>query len=288
MKLKRVLLCIVMVLCCLLNTACGASVPPGNIGDEVILSEGDLIAEIVIEGYGTMKFKLFPDIAPQAVDNFQKLCEKKYYDGLKIHCVLKDGFIQGGSLNGDGTGGEALVNTTGYFPNEISSDARHFYGALTYASLNGQNTTQFAIVNSKRLYDLTQYDTAKIKEKAEEYTAKKEGLDNTDPYLEELTYHETRYNALADMISGASKDIIKKYAETTGGLPMMDGSNTVFGQIFEGQDVLDKITEAEVTTNNFGEKSRPVEDIVISSIRVSVYHAPEPEPEPESSSKKKK
>ncbi len=288
MKLKKALLCIVMVLCCLLNTACGAKVPPGNIGDEVILSEGDLIAEIAIEGYGTMKFKLFPDIAPQAVDNFQKLCEKKYYDGLKIHRVLKDGFIQGGSLNGDGTGGEALVNTTGYFPNEISADARHIYGALTYANLNGQNTTQFAIVNSKKLYDLTQYDTAKIKETAAEFTAKKEGLDSTDPYLEELTYHETRYNALADMISGASKEIIKKYAETTGGLPMMDGSNTVFGQIFEGQDVLDKITEAEVTTNNFGEKSRPVEDIVISSARVSVYHAPEPEPEPESSSKKKK
>lgn len=288
MKLKRVLLCIVMVLCCLLNTACGSSVPPGNIGDEVILSEGDLIAEINIESYGTMKFKLFPDIAPQAVNNFQKLCDKKYYDGLKIHRVLKDGFIQGGSLNGDGTGGEALVNTTGYFPNEISPDARHFFGALTYANLNGQNTTQFAIVNSKKLYDLTQYDPAAIKETAAEFTAKKEGLDNTDPYLEELTYNETRYNALADMISGASKEIIKKYAETTGGLPMMDGSNTVFGQIFEGQDVLEKITEAEVATNNFGEKSRPVEDIVISSIRVSVYHAPEPEPEPESSSKKKK
>ena len=288
MKLKRVLLCVVMVLCCFLNTACGASVPPGNTGDEVILTEGDLIAEITIEGYGTMKFKLFPDIAPQAVDNFQKLCEKKYYDGLKIHRILKDSFIQGGSLNGDGTGGEALINTTGYFPNEVSADARHFYGALTYANLNGQNTTQFAIVTSKKLHDLTQYDPAKIKEKAAEYTAAKEGLDNTDPYLEELTYHETRFTALADMISGASKEIIKKYAETTGGLPEMDGSNTVFGQIFEGQDILSKLSEAQVSTNNFGEVSRPVEDIVISSARVTVYHEPEPEPEPETSSKKKK
>lgn len=288
MKLKKALLSIGLAVCCLMNTACSAKVPPGNISDEVILSEDDLVAEIVVENYGTMKFKLFPDIAPQAVENFQKLCEKQYYDGLKIHRVLKDNYIQGGSLYGDGTGGEAIINTTGYFPNEISSDARHFYGALCTANLNGRNTTQFAIINSQKLYDLTQYDTAKIKEKAAEFTAKKEGLEEMDPYLEELTFNETRYNSLADMISGASKDIIKKYAETTGGCPMMDGASTVFGQIYEGTDVLEKITGAKVTTNNFGEVSRPEEDIIITSIRVTKVPAPEPESEPEESKKKKK
>lgn len=288
MKLKKALLSIGLAACCLFNTACSAKIPPGNIADEVTISEGDLIAEIVIEGYGTMKAKLFPDIAPQAVDNFQKLCEKRYYDGLKIHRVMKDSFIQGGSLNGDGTGGDALVNLSGYFPNEISSDARHFYGALCSANLNGRNTTQFYIVNSKKIYDLTQYDTAKLKEKAAEFAAAKEGLDSTDPQLEELTYNETRYNALADMISGASDEVLKKYAETTGGCPMMDGSNTVFGQIYEGLDILDKITEAKVTSNNLGELSRPVEDIIITSVRVTKAPAPEPEEEPKSSKKNKK
>ena len=67
MKLKRALLCIGLALLCVFTTACSAKIPPGNIGEEVILTEGDLIAEINIEGYGTMKFKLFPDIAPQAV-----------------------------------------------------------------------------------------------------------------------------------------------------------------------------------------------------------------------------
>lgn len=286
MKLKKALLSIGLAVCCLFNTGCGAKVPPGNMGDEVILSEGDLVAEIEIENYGVMKFKLFPDIAPQAVENFQKLCDKRYYDGLKIHCVLKDNYIQGGSLNGDGTGGSALVNTNGYFPNEISPDARHFFGALCTANFNGRNTTQFAIINSRKVYDLTKYDVEKIKAKAAEYTAKKEGLEAEDPYLEELTYNETRFNTLAEMISGASDEVKNKYFETMGGCPMMDGASTVFGQIFEGDDILRKITEVEVTSNNLGEISRPLDDIIIKSARVTVYHAPEPEPQ--SSSKKKK
>ena len=288
MKLKRALLCIGLVLICLFNTACSEKVPPGNIGDEVIISEGDLIAEIDIEGFGVMKFKLFPDIAPQAVENFQKLCDKGYYDGLKIHHVMKDGYIQGGSLNGDGTGGEALINTNGYFPNEISTDARNFFGALCMANLNGHNTTQFYIVNSKRVYDLRTIDVDKIKAAATEFASAKEGLDQYDPLLEQLNYDEARYTELANMISKASDTVIKKYFETTGGCPMLDGSNTVFGQIFEGKDVLEKITGVEVTSNNRGELSRPVEDIIIKSARVSKAPAPEPEEEEKPKSSKKK
>lgn len=286
MKIKKALLCIGLVLCCIFCTACSAKTIPGNIGDEVVLNPGDLVAEIEIENYGIMKFKLFPDIAPLAVDNLQKLCEKHYYDGLKIHRVLKDNFIQGGSLNGDGTGGEAVINANGYFPNELSTDARHFYGALCTANLSGKNTTQFAIINSKKVYDLSKYDVEKIKAKAAEYTAQKEGLEQTDPLLEDLNYGEARYTALADMISKATDEVKNKYFETTGGCPMMDGASTVFGQIFEGQDVLDNITKAEVTSNNLGEVSKPTEDIIIKSVRVTVV--PEPEPVESSSSSKKK
>ena len=286
MKLKSALLCIGLVVLCLFSTACSAKVLPGNIADEVTISEGDLIAEIVVEGYGTMKFKLFPDIAPQAVENFKKLCEKGYYDGLKIHRVLENNYIQGGSLNGDGTGGEALINTNGYFPTEISPDARNVYGALCMANLNGRNTTQFYIVNSKKIYDLRTYDTAKLKEEAEKFAAAREGLEPIDPYYDMLLYQEESYKQLAEMISGASDAVIKKYFETTGGCPMLDGFNTVFGQIFEGKDVLDAITKTKVTSNNLGELSKPVEDIIITSARVT--EAPPPVPEETSSSSKKK
>ena len=70
----------------------------GNVKD-VTPKSGDLIATIEIEGYGTMKAVLFPEAAPVGVENFQKLCDAGYYDGLKIHRVMKGFMMQGGSAN---------------------------------------------------------------------------------------------------------------------------------------------------------------------------------------------
>lgn len=288
MKLKKALLSIGLAVCCLVTSGCKGKQVPGNIGKDVIFNDGDLIAEITIENYGTIKAKLFPEIAPMAVENFTKLAENGYYDGLKIHRVAKDMCIQGGSLNGDGTGGTAIINKDGYFANEISTDARHFYGALCYANQNGKNTSQFFIVNSKTPQDITQYDPATITAKAAELTAEKEGLDEFDPRLEVVTAQEAYYTHLSEMISSASDEVIAKYAET-GGYPLWDGMNTVFGQVYEGFDVLEKISAVELTTNNFGKVDRPKTDVIIESVKIVKYVAPEPvEEEEDSKSKKKK
>lgn len=287
MKLKKAILSIGLAVCCLMNTGCSPKTLPGNIGNEVTFSDGDLIAEIEIENYGTMKAKLFPDIAPQAVENFQKLAANGYYNGLKIHYVMPDNRIQGGSLNGDGTGGTPEINLNGYFENETSADARHFFGALCMANENGHNTTQFYIVNSKKKEDLTKYSAEKILARAAEYTTQKEGMDNTDPDYDMLTYYETYYTNLAEMISGASDEVKAKYA-SVGGVPMWDGGNTVFGQVFEGLQILENISGTEITTDNNGIECRPVEDIIIKEVRIIEYKTPEPEPEESSSSKKGK
>lgn len=84
--------------CSLFGGGSGAS--SGNIGD-ITFADGDKIAVIEFKDYGTVKAKLFPDIAPVGVENFIKLAEQGYYDGLKIHRVIQDTYIQGGSLNGD-------------------------------------------------------------------------------------------------------------------------------------------------------------------------------------------
>lgn len=78
----------------------GSGASSGNIGD-ITFADGDKIAVIEFKDYGTVKAKLFPDIAPVGVENFIKLAEQGYYDGLKIHRVIQDTYIQGGSLNGD-------------------------------------------------------------------------------------------------------------------------------------------------------------------------------------------
>lgn len=271
MKIGRIILSAVVALGCLLSTAgCGKPVSSvGNI-EPMTFVDGDLIAEINIDGYGTIKAKLFPDLAPNGVENFKMLAEQGYYNGLKIHRVYEDNLIQGGSLNGDGTGGKALINTDGKFELETSEQARHIYGALCYANVAGKNSTQFFIVNNKTSQDLNTYDTEQIRAAAAANTDLKDTVGESDPEYSTYAYKEKYYTALADMIANATPETKAKYTEV-GGLPLFDGGYTVFGQVFEGFDVLDKLNSVELTTNAYGEKSKPVQDIVISSVTISVY-----------------
>lgn len=283
MKLLRKLTGLFLAAAAAVGLSGCSGVKPGNIGD-VTLKNGDKIAEITIEGYGVMKAKLFPDVAPVAVENFIALAEKGYYDGLKIHRVVPDCCIQGGSLNGDGTGGKAAVDE-GSFSVEVSENARNFYGALGYAhNGNGQNATQFYIVNSKKIQDLSQYDPAKMREEAAKYTELANAItEEGSSAKEQYTIQATYYTNLADMFEKASDEVREKYA-TAGGYPFWDGGYTVFGQVYEGLDVLDKISEVKLTTNNAGQVSRPKTDVIITSVRVYDYV----EEVPESQSSKKK
>lgn len=277
MKLRnvcKVILSAALAASCVLGLAGCSGTPAGNISNTVTFAEGDKIAEIVIENYGVIRAKLFPNIAPVAVDNFEKLAKQGYYNGLKIHKVAKNMCIQGGSLYGDGTGGSALVGNTGSFPIETSADARNFYGALGYANIDGMNTTQFYIVNAKTQTDIKQYDPATIREEAAKYTAETESMTESDPNYSSFNAMATYYTNLADMIEKASDEVAEKY-NTIGGYPLWDGGYTVFGQVFEGLDVLDMISGAEVTTDKNGEKYMPVTDIIISSVNIIEYIPPQ-------------
>lgn len=280
-KLTSVFLALGTALCI---SGCSNGGQPGNIGD-VVLSAGDTIAEITIEDYGVIKAKLFPDIAPVGVENFVSLAKAGYYDGLKIHRVIADCCIQGGSLNGDGTGGKPVINEGQYLEAETSVNARNFYGALGYSDTSGHIGTQFYIVNCKKTQDLSGYDASKMREKAAEYTAKLETMSEEDPDRDSVTALEKYYTNMAEMFEKATEDVSAKYA-TMGGYPFWDGNYTIFGQVYEGLDVVDKISAVKLTTSNTGEVSSPVDDIIITSVRISEYVPPEPEPE--SSSKKKK
>ncbi len=62
------------------------------------------IVTMEIEGYGTVKIELYPDMAPNTVANFIKLANRGYYNGLTFHRTIPDFMIQGGDKKGDGTG----------------------------------------------------------------------------------------------------------------------------------------------------------------------------------------
>ena len=286
MKIRNVVMCALLAASCLFGaTACsqsgggtssagstaaaGDGKTGGNI-DEVVLEEGDKIAVFEIEGYGTIKAKLYPDEVPMGVENFIKLADEGYYDGKTIHRVISDFMLQGGSLNGDGTGGEAAVNG-GSFGIETNSSLRHFYGALCYANALGTNTTQFYIVNNKTSQDLSKIDTEKQKKNADEYDAAAEQMrEVSEDYANYYAFQANYLRTLASWVENASEEVRAKYSEV-GGTPSLDGNYTVFGQVYDGFDVIDAISSAEVRTNANGEASEPVQTITISKVYVMDY-----------------
>lgn len=91
------------------------------------------IVTFEMENGDVMKAELYPDIAPNTVNNFISLVGKGYYDGLIFHRVISGFMIQGGCPDGTGTGGPGY-NIKGEFgQNGFSNDLKHGEGVLSMA-----------------------------------------------------------------------------------------------------------------------------------------------------------
>ncbi|EAC6873480.1 peptidylprolyl isomerase [Listeria monocytogenes] len=99
----------------------------------------------MITNRGTIRIKLFPEVAPKTVENFVTHSKNGYYDGLIFHRVIPEFMIQGGDPDGRGTGGESIWGES--FEDEFSTEAFNLRGALSMANA-GPNTngSQFFIV----------------------------------------------------------------------------------------------------------------------------------------------
>lgn len=108
------------------------------------------IKAVMHTNQGDITFKLFPSIAPKTVENFVKLAEDNYYNGIIFHRIIKDFMIQGGDPTGTGMGGESVYGQA--FEDEFSQEAFNLYGALSMANA-GPNTngSQFFIVQAKHV-----------------------------------------------------------------------------------------------------------------------------------------
>ena len=206
------------------------------------LKNGDFVAEIAVENFGTMKIRLFPKQAPKAVENFVTHAKDGYYDGLTFHRVMNDFMIQGGDPQGNGMGGESIWKTP--FEDEFSEDLYPYRGALCMAN-SGPNTngSQFFIVQGdevevNRLQDLfmERYNMSVIE------------------YIEQ---------AYATTITQKELDRFLIY----GGTPWLVRHHTVFGQLIEGFDVLDAIAASEIQ----GSQGKTKEPVVIETIRIIEY-----------------
>ena len=89
--------------------------------------------KIEMQDGGIMIGELYPEIAPQTVENFEKLCGMKFYDGLTFHRVIPGFMIQGGCPKGNGTGGPGWTIEGEFDANNIPNSLKHTRGVLSMA-----------------------------------------------------------------------------------------------------------------------------------------------------------
>lgn len=176
---------------------------------------------------GDIKVKLFPQYAPKTVENFVTHAQNGYYDGLIFHRVIKDFMIQGGDPKGTGTGGESIWG--GSFKDEFTKDLHNLNGALSMANA-GPNTngSQFFIVQAPTV---------------------------SDDMIEQME------QAPEDLFPS---EFVREY-EAVGGTPWLDFKHTVFGQVFDGMDTVEKISAVKV--DYF--QNKPLTDVVINTIEIT-------------------
>lgn len=94
---------------------------------------GNPIATIEVKGMGTIKAELYPEIAPNTVNNFIELSNDGFYDGLTFHRVIQDFMIQGGCPEGTGMGGPGYSIKGEFLNNGFENELKHTEGVLSMA-----------------------------------------------------------------------------------------------------------------------------------------------------------
>lgn len=182
--------------------------------------------------YGNMKISLY-DSTPKHKENFLKLAKEGYYDGTLFHRVINGFMIQGGDPESKGAPANKPLGAGGPgYTLEAEIGAYHFKGTVAAARRGGPGNpekrssgSQFYIVQGKPV------DRGQL---------------NSMSQMKGITYSEE------DMV---------RY-EQNGGTPFLDADYTVFGEVVEGMEVIDKIASVQTAPGD-----RPVEDV---AMKVSV------------------
>lgn len=104
---------------------------------------------ITMENGDEIKAELYPEAAPKTVENFLKLVDEKFYDGLIFHRVIKGFMVQGGDPTGTGMGGSKDTIVGEFRANGFQNDLAHTRGVLSMARTNMPNSasSQFFIMH---------------------------------------------------------------------------------------------------------------------------------------------
>lgn len=215
------------------TTAADNTAQSAEILNFIMPEVGEKIAVITVKDFGEIKIKLFAEAAQKGVENFVGLAEMNYYDELIFHRIIPNFMNQGGDPRGNGTGGNSVWG--GEFDGGIPEGLYHFSGAVAYANSGSTSTngSQFYIVNTPE--DFVYYG----------------GLSSFD----ELEAYGKTF----------APNVKEAYLEH-GGTPFLDGGYTVFGQVFEGMDVVRAMAAVETDEND-----KPLTQVKIESVRIVEY-----------------
>ncbi|MCR5611028.1 MAG: peptidylprolyl isomerase [Clostridiales bacterium] len=95
-----------------------------------------ITASVEVEGFGVIGLELYPDVAPQSVNNFCSLARKGFYNGLTFHRIIKGFMIQGGDPEGTGSGGPGYSIKGEFAANGVKNDLKHERGVISMARLS--------------------------------------------------------------------------------------------------------------------------------------------------------
>ena len=98
-----------------------------------MMAQKNPIVTITMEDGSIMKAELYPDIAPESVNNFISLIKKHFYDGVIFHRVIQNFMIQGGDPEGIGCGGPGYCIKGEFKSNGFQNDLKHTEGVLSMA-----------------------------------------------------------------------------------------------------------------------------------------------------------
>ncbi len=136
-----------VVLCSLLflGEGCTPSDQPVQLNQKEI---EDMVV-ILETTQGNIEIKLMPEVAPKACENFTKLINDGYYDGIIFHRVIKNFMIQGGDPDGTGRGGESVWGKP--FEDEVTPTAQFDRAGILAMANSGPNTngSQFFITTKE-------------------------------------------------------------------------------------------------------------------------------------------
>lgn len=243
------------------------------------VQKADSPVVLISTDLGDIKVRLYNE-TPLHRDNFLKLAGEGYFDGVLFHRVINHFMIQGGDPNSKGAAPGIQLGNGGpayTIPAEFVPGLYHKKGALAAARQGDQTNPQKASSGSQfyivqgRTWRSGELDTIELKMNA---TIRQNVLRNVfSPFQEELNKYrqennEAAFNKRVTELQLRADSLYEitpkfKYTEdqrttymTIGGYPFLDGSYTVFGEVLEGLDILDKI--ASVKTDPL---DRPVQDI---------------------------